>query len=151
MRKSTSSWAPMCHYFFMCLFSALINYFTSINYIRIQQLKLEPIYYFSQLCGKAGQFLYGSCLDSLLFLHSTGEVVGQEGPAWPHSPVWQLVLATDWTALLLHLTSQSPVSSVQFSCSVMSDSLQPYEPQHARPPCPSPTPGVHPKPCPLSR
>ena len=32
----------------------------------------------------------------------------------------------------------------------MSDSLQPHEPQHARPPCPSPTPGVHPNPCPLS-
>ena len=40
-------------------------------------------------------------------------------------------------------------SSVQFSCSVVSDSLQPYKPQHTRPPCPSPTPGVHPKPCPL--
>ena len=35
-------------------------------------------------------------------------------------------------------------SSVQFSCSVMSDSLWPHESQHARPPCPSPTPGVHP-------
>ena len=34
-------------------------------------------------------------------------------------------------------------TSVQFSCSVVSDSLQPYELQHARPPCPSPTPGVH--------
>ena len=34
-------------------------------------------------------------------------------------------------------------SSVQFSHSVMSDSLQPHELQHARPPCPSPTPGVH--------
>ena len=42
-------------------------------------------------------------------------------------------------------------SSVQFSCSVVSDSLQPPEPQHARPPCPSPTPRVHPNPCPLSR
>ena len=41
--------------------------------------------------------------------------------------------------------------SVQFSHSVMSDSLRPREPQHARPPCPSPTPGVHPNPCPLSR
>ena len=30
----------------------------------------------------------------------------------------------------------------------MSDSLQPHEPQQARPPCPSPTPGVHPNPCP---
>ena len=32
----------------------------------------------------------------------------------------------------------------------MSDSLQPHEPQHTRPPCPSPTPTVHPNPCPLS-
>ena len=39
----------------------------------------------------------------------------------------------------------------QFSCSVMSDSLPPRESQHARPPCPSPTPGVYPNPCPLSR
>ena len=34
-------------------------------------------------------------------------------------------------------------SSVQFHCSVMSNSLRPHESQHARPPCPSPTPGVH--------
>ena len=40
---------------------------------------------------------------------------------------------------------------VQFSRSVMSDSLRPHEPQHARPPCPSPTPRVHPNPCPLSQ
>ena len=42
-------------------------------------------------------------------------------------------------------------SSVQFSRSVVSDSLRPHEPQHVRPPCPSPTPRVHPNPCPLSR
>ena len=42
-------------------------------------------------------------------------------------------------------------SSVHFSHSVMSDSLEPHEPQHARPPCPSPTPGVYPNSCPLSR
>ena len=41
--------------------------------------------------------------------------------------------------------------SVQFSHSVMSDSLPPHKPQHARPPCPSPTPEVYPKPCPLSQ
>ena len=41
--------------------------------------------------------------------------------------------------------------SVQFSHSVVSDSLQPHESQHARPPCPSRTPGVHPNSCPLSR
>ena len=33
----------------------------------------------------------------------------------------------------------------------MSDSLQPHEPQHTRPPCPSPTPRTHPNPCPLNR
>ena len=37
------------------------------------------------------------------------------------------------------------ISSVQFSRSVVSDSLQPHKLQHARPPCPSPTPGVHSK------
>ena len=42
-------------------------------------------------------------------------------------------------------------SSVQFSRSVVSDSLRPHEPQHARPPYPSPTPGVYPNSCPLSR
>ena len=42
-------------------------------------------------------------------------------------------------------------SSVQFSHSVVSNSLGPHEPQHARPPCPSPTPGVYSNPCPLSR
>ena len=42
-------------------------------------------------------------------------------------------------------------SSVQFSHSVVSDCLQPHEPQHARPPCPSPAPGVYPNSCPLSQ
>ena len=42
-------------------------------------------------------------------------------------------------------------SSVQFSHSVMSNSLRPHESQHARPPCPSPTPRVHPNSCPLSQ
>ena len=41
--------------------------------------------------------------------------------------------------------------SVQFSLSIMSDSLRPHELQHARPPCPSPTPGIHPTSCPLNR
>ena len=47
--------------------------------------------------------------------------------------------------------SQYILSSVQFSPSVVSDSLQPHEPQHTRPPCPSPTPGVHPNSCPSSQ
>ena len=39
--------------------------------------------------------------------------------------------------------------SIHFSCSVVSESLQPHEPQHTRPPCPSPTPGVYSNSCPL--
>ena len=42
------------------------------------------------------------------------------------------------------------VFSVQFSCSVVSDSLRPHESQHTRPPCPSPTSGVHSNSCPSS-
>ena len=44
--------------------------------------------------------------------------------------------------IYLHLWI-SLFSSVQFSCSVVSDSLRPHESQHARPPCPSPSPRVH--------
>ena len=45
----------------------------------------------------------------------------------------------------------NPYGSVQFSHSIVSDSLQPYELQHARLPCPSPTPGVHSNSCPSSQ
>ena len=43
------------------------------------------------------------------------------------------------------------ISSVQFSCSVVSDPLRSHESQHTRPPCPSPTPGFHPDSHPLSQ
>ena len=49
------------------------------------------------------------------------------------------------------MNAKYTVNSVQFSRSVLSDSLWPHESQHARPPCPSPTPRVHPNPWPLSR
>ena len=55
--------------------------------------------------------------------------------------------------LVWFLLMEDPLefSSVQFSHSIMSDSLGPHELQHARPPCLSPTPGLHPNPRPLSR
>ena len=65
-----------------------------------------------------------------------------------------------WDSLLIHLLllcflliywSYFWFSSIQFSHSVMSDSLRPHESKHARPPCPSPTPGVHSDSRPLSR
>ena len=52
---------------------------------------------------------------------------------------------------LISLRNILPISSVPFSSSVMSDFLRPHEPQHARPPCPSPTARIYPNPCPLSR
>ena len=63
------------------------------------------------------------------------------------------------TTILYSQTCQTPlclwhnanISSVQFSRSVVSDSLWPHESQHTRPPCPSPAPGVYPNSCPSSR
>ena len=49
------------------------------------------------------------------------------------------------------MTGIDGTPSIQFSHSVMSDSLQHRRLQHARPPCPSPTPGVYSNSCPLSR
>ena len=48
-------------------------------------------------------------------------------------------------------SSSTYICSVQFSHSVVSDSLQPHGLQHTRPPCPSPTPGAYPNSCPLSQ
>ena len=53
--------------------------------------------------------------------------------------------------LLLGRKTMTNFSSVQFSHSVVSNSLQLHELQHARPPCPSPTPGVHSDSCSLSQ
>ena len=61
---------------------------------------------------------------------------------------WRRLLRVPW---IVRKYNQSILKeSSQFSCSVMSDSVRPREPQHARPPCPSPTPRVHSNPCPLS-
>jgi len=51
----------------------------------------------------------------------------------------------------IEFPTANPFCSVQFSCSVVSDSLRPHGLQHARPPCPSPTPGTYSNSCPLSQ
>ena len=60
-----------------------------------------------------------------------------------------------WWVLTMHeallIVYSNGFSSVQFSRLFVSDSLRPHEAQHARPPCPSPTPRVYPNSCPLSR
>ena len=58
----------------------------------------------------------------------------------------------DYYIILSIVTNNiSLISSVQFSRSVVSNSLWPHESQHARPPCPSPAPGVYSNSCPSSR
>ena len=57
------------------------------------------------------------------------------------------IVSSDALKILFSNTS----SSIQFGHSVVSDSLRPYESQHTRPPCPSPTPGVHSNSHPSSR
>ena len=76
-------------------------------------------------------------------------------------PVWLLILGrvVEETNMMKFLCSicwllrfkHGPLSSVQFSRLVMSNSLRPHESQHARPPCPSPTPRVYPNSCSSSR
>ena len=88
-------------------------------------------------------------------------------PLWTHLYLWhcsplmcprccgwgrRLQLGTQyqgsWKLVDFSLVLKSRGSS---SSSVVSDSLRPHEPHYTRPPCPSPTPGVYPNPCPLSR
>ena len=61
--------------------------------------------------------------------------------------LWERRTKSDWS----DTTRFQDFSSVLFSQSVMSESLRPHGLQHARPPCPSPTPGVYPNSRPLSR
>ena len=69
----------------------------------------------------------------------------------------RVLIRTEWDCACkglsnsLHMQQVINGHSVKFSRSVVSDPLQPHGLQHARPPCPSPTPGVHPNSCPLSQ
>ena len=60
-------------------------------------------------------------------------------------------VTNSWTAWMTEQQFIHQFSSVQSSHSVMSNSLRPHGLQHARPPCPSPTPRVYPNSCPLSQ
>ena len=131
----------------------------------MEESKLTPPCYnlalflpISQLCSSLeNQQLcnYGSCENQQPVSHRRD----QKERGAPHKPcLWRTVttcpMTTLWKALsseIVFTWSDSKLSSFQFSRSVVSNSLRPHEPQHARLPCPSPTPGVHPNPCPLSR
>ena len=64
-------------------------------------------------------------------------------PSYNHWTILSLIQHLVYTSVRISLIDKNCISSVQFSCSVVSDSLWPHELQQARPPCPSPAPGVH--------
>ena len=76
----------------------------------------------------------------------------------PWSYNWEIFVISPGSVLAkwvnmgnLHNLTELLSYTVQFSSSVVSDSLQTHGSQHAKPPCPSPTPGVHPDSCPLNQ
>ena len=88
-------------------------------------------------------------------------ILFSRGSSWVRDQTWISCIAnrffTIWATREAHMKAGLKCqpgyqfSSVQFSRSVMSDSLLPHESQHARPPCPSPTPRVYSNSCPSSR
>ena len=79
-----------------------------------------------------------------------GVLVVLDGRLGPVDPVLRAANLWLTSGTLKQRKSKPHKPSVLFSRSVVSDSLRPHEPQHARPPCPSPTARVYPNPCPLS-
>ena len=69
-------------------------------------------------------------------------ILFSRGSFWPRDQTLVSCISGRFLTIWIIREAQSYISSVQFSRSVMSDSLRPHESQHARPPCPSPTPGV---------
>ena len=85
--------------------------------------------------------MFGISFRNWLIFNITSNLHGKNRP--------QLVLMNSHIYLYTHTHTHTHIY-VQFSHSVMSNSSKPHELQHMRPPCPSPTPGVHPTSCPLS-
>ena len=87
-------------------------------------------------------FFFGSYMIFYMFQWEKGNFESTVQIPWKCKGLFFL-------ALTIFITWRSSAfRSDQISRSVMSDSLQPHESQHTRPPCPSPTPGVHSDSCP---
>ena len=91
------------------------------------------------------------CIWLYIFINA-GDAIHIDSSVWRwilQWPIWGC--GEQCGESVLYFCMLVAISSVQFSRSVASNSLWPHEPQHARPPCPSPTPGVYPYSCPLSQ
>ena len=118
------------------------------------QLKTEiKLFFLKSQCGN---------YSSVTTKQGYGSTLLVQGVTWVRRRCFRT--KTDWTKLIflyflkaacchlgISLCSSFIGSSVQFSCSVISDSLWPHGLQHSRPPCPSPTPRACLNSCPLSQ
>ena len=118
-------------------FITLFTWFTATiwdwyNYVHIQMRKLKS--------------------EEFICLNPVSCVVRYRSKIWiSHLSPDQVIQNYFPCSKIIHCVSVSMISSVQFSYSVVSDSLRPHESQHARPPCPSPTPRIYSNSCPSSR
>ena len=103
----------------------------SVRHDLVTKQEWKPIEYLD--LDQAERDFYSTSQDNA---HSKQEVVTEETSLW-EVPIRNMEMTNHHQSKAL----------VQFSRSVMSDSSQPHESQHARPPCPSPTPRVHPNSC----
>ena len=94
----------------------------------------------------------GSCIAGRLFTAELPKKPLRHTECNQNNFYLLITLSVFWAfCWFINVSIRPQFSSVQFSRSVVSDSLRPYESQHTRPPCPSPTPGVHSNSRPTSR
>ena len=100
---------------------------------------LCPLYYDSKslfICGYCFKLATKPCFFFIYVLSSSHSSQG-------HSIVYLCPATPSYLLLVKSANVSVQFSSFQFSSSLVSDSLRPHESQHTRPPCPSPSPGVH--------
>ena len=110
----------------------------------------HPIEYPSSWYLTQWQVYMCSCNYSTPLLTAWRPHKGRPGSGL-RSPLCPSCLPLEWVREGLRKDCRDFPASVQFSRSVVSNSLQSHGLQHARPPCPSPTPGVYSNSCPLSQ
>ena len=128
------------------------------NYATLKEWLLQKTYSsqmdpFDMLVQDKNTLLhYNPCTNELLqcYLKCGPQMKASSQTVFYHSTTSYIYTSINSESTQLK-TFISTFSSVQFSRSVVSDSLRPHESQHARPPCPSPTPGVHSDSCASSR
>ena len=115
----------------LTLFPQITTVFPAILFFQNSPFKVMYLLLFSKWITNKEALLYSMWSSTQFYVSAW--MGGGFGGEWIYVYVWL-------SPFTVHL--KLPQHSVQFSRSVVSDSLRPHEPQHARPPCPSPTPRV---------